>query len=125
MNAQELEYFKAKLTSEKAELEAELEEVGQKNPTLKEGWEATSKNIEVDSADENEVADKFEEYEGNTGILKQLDGQLAEVNAALDRITKGTYGNCQICGKPIEKDRLEANPASKISIKHGHEIKPN
>ncbi len=120
MNTKDLEHYKAKLTSEKAELESELQEVGEKNPTLKEGWEATSKNIEVDSADENEVADKFEEYEGNSGILKQLEGQLTEVNAALDRIAKGTYGICQICGQPIEKDRLEANPSSKISIKHNH-----
>jgi len=120
MNTKDLKHYKAKLTSEKAELESELQEVGEKNPTLKEGWEATSKNIEVDSADENEVADKFEEYEGNSGILKQLEGQLTEVNAALDRIAKGTYGICQICGQPIEKDRLEANPSSKISIKHNH-----
>lgn len=120
MNAKDVEYFKAKLNSEKADLEAELQEIGQKNPALREGWEATSKNIEVDSADENEVADKFEEYEGNSGILRQLENQLAEVNAALDRIAKGIYGVCQVCGKPIEKERLEANPSSRSSIKHEH-----
>ncbi|MFA6295263.1 MAG: TraR/DksA C4-type zinc finger protein [Candidatus Paceibacterota bacterium] len=120
MNTKDIQYFKEKLLSEKKELEADLTEVGQKNPSNAQGWEATSTNIEVDTADENEVADKFEEYEGNSGILKQLENQLTEVNSALERITNGTYGNCEVCGKPIERERLEANPSSKISIKHAH-----
>ena len=120
MNTKDSEHFKNKLLSEKKELETDLDEVGQKNPDKAQGWEATSKNIEVDAADENEVADKFEEFEGNSGILKQLENQLTEVSAALDRIAKGTYGICEICGKPIEKDRLEANPSARTSIKHAH-----
>lgn len=120
MNKQETEHFKEKLVSEKKELEADLAEVGQKNPSTAQGWEATSTNIEVDAADENEVADKFEEIEGNNGILKQLENQLDEVNSALDRILRGTYGICEVCGKPIEVERLEANPSSRTSIKHAH-----
>lgn len=120
MNKKDIEYFKNKLLDEKKELEIDMTEVGEKNPAASQGWEATSKNIDVDTADENEVADKFEEIESNNGILKQLENQLTEVTAALDRITKGTYGICETCGKPIEKDRLEANPSSRISIKHIH-----
>jgi DnaK suppressor protein len=120
MNTKEAQVFKKKLLTEKAELEKELASIGEKSPTAKNGWEATTKDMEVDKADENEVADKLEEYEGNTNILGQLDGQLAEVNAALDRIAKGTYGICEKCGQPIEKDRLEANPSARTSIKHAH-----
>jgi DnaK suppressor protein len=120
MNKKDIEYFKNKLTTEKASLESNLGEVAQKDPTLAKGWEATSGNMDVDSADENEVADKFEEYEGNKGILDKLEGQLAEVNAALERIDNNTYGICEICKLPIEKERLEANPSSRVSIKHNH-----
>ena len=120
MNTRDLDQFKKKLLAEKAELEDELNGIGQKNSSAPGGWEATTGGIEVDSADENEVADKLEEYEGNATILNQLEGQLNEVNAALDRIEKGTYGICETCGKPIEKERLEANPSSRTSIKHGH-----
>ena len=35
---------------------------------------------------------------------------LAEIEAALDRIFKGTYGVCEITGKPIAAERLEAVP---------------
>ncbi len=120
MNKTDTEYFKAKLEAEKSVLETEMAEIGQKNPSATKGWEATSKNIEVDAADDNEVADKFEEYEENNGILNQLENQLAEVNAAIDRLKKETYGTCEICGQPIEKERLEANSSSRISIKHAH-----
>ncbi len=120
MNTKNIGQFKKKLMEEKAVLESELGSIGQRNPTQVGGWEATAGGIEVDSADENEVADKLEELEENTGIVSQLDKQLIEVNAALDRIEKGTYGTCETCGKPIEEERLEANPSSRISIKHAH-----
>ena len=120
MNKQTQEQSKNKLLAEKVELEGELAGVGQRAPGSGGGWEATTRDMQVDSADENEVADKLEELEENTGIVNSLEKQLNEVNAALDRIEKGTYGTCEICGKPIEAERLEANPSARISIKHGH-----
>jgi len=120
MNKRDTERFKTKLLTEKAELEEELKTVAKKSPGSASGWEADSGDIEVDSADENEVADKLEELEENSGVASQLENQLIEVVAALDRIEKGTYGICEVCGKPIEKERLEANPAARISIKHNH-----
>ena len=118
MNKKDLEHFKKKLLAEKTELEEELASIGQRNPAQSGGWEATSGGMEVDSADDNEVADKLEEIEGNSGIMSQLDKQLIEVNAALIRIEKGTYGICESSGKAIETERLEANPSARFSIKH-------
>jgi DnaK suppressor protein len=120
MNAKDLEYFKNKLLAEKTELEEELASIGQKNPNNPNDWDASTKDIEVDTADENELADKLEELEGNKTILNQLENQLNEVQKALDKIDKKTYGICETCGKPIEKERLEANPSAKVSIKHPH-----
>ena len=120
MTNKDAEIFKKKLLTEKAELEQELASVGQKDPNAKGVWEASTASMEVDAADENEVADKLEEYEGNSSILGQLDSQLNEVKAALDRIENGTYGICEKCGQPMEKERLEANPSARVSIKHGH-----
>jgi len=120
MNTQEIKSFKEKLLSEKKQLESEMHLIGEKDSSSPKGWEAKSGDIEVDSADDNEVADKFEQYEGNNGILNKLEIQLQEVNQALERIGNGTYGICEICQKPIERDRLEANPSAKISIKHNH-----
>lgn len=123
MNKKDTEYFKKKLAKEKTLLEDELATVGTpSNPNTPGGWEATSGNIEVDSADENELADKMEELEDNEGILQQLEKQLKEVNEALAKIDKGTYGICEISGDPIEKERLEANPAARTCVKHMKEV---
>ena len=122
MNKKSLEQFKKKLLAEKTELEKQLSSIGRRNPSVSGNWEATTGDMEVDSADENEVADKLEELEENTGIVNQLDKQLTDVASALERIEKGTYGTCEICGKPIEEERLLANPSARISIKHGHTL---
>ncbi len=120
MNKKDTEKFKKLLLAEKNQLLEEMGGIGTKSPNNKGAWEASASTMDVDSADENEVADKLEEYEENAGILSELENQLNEVNSALERIEDGTYGLCEKCGEPIETERLEANPSAKISIKHKH-----
>lgn len=120
MNKKDLEYFKNKLLTEKASIEEELSGIGSRNPRSASGWEATSGPIETSSADENETADKMEELEENSGIALQLEKQLGEITNALSKTASGKYGICETCGNPIERERLEANPSAKISIKHAH-----
>ncbi len=115
-----LEFFTKKLTEEKNQLEQELSTIAKKDPSSAKGWEATPGEMQIDAADENELADKLEELEGNIGIADQLETQLKDVKDALERINNGTYGICEVCSKTIEKERLEANPAARISLKHGH-----
>jgi RNA polymerase-binding transcription factor DksA len=118
MNKKDLQHFKEKLEKEKVLLEEELGSISRINPDNPSDWEATTSDIEVDAADENEVADKMEELEENKAILKQLEPQINEVKAALKRIEDGTYGICEVSGESIEKERLEANPSARTSIKH-------
>lgn len=120
MNKKDLEYFKAKLLAEKSQLEEELSEVAYKDPSLAQGWEATSGGMVVDSADDNEVADKFEEMEGNKDVTDKLAVQLEMVNSALENIDSNTYGICRTCNKPIERGRLEANPSAKGCVVHSN-----
>lgn len=118
MNKNDIKHFKEKLLKEKIVLEDELNSIAMVNPNNPAGWDATSGKIETDSADENEVADKFEELEENEIILNKLKPQFNEVKAALERIEKGTYGICEVSGEPIEMERLEANPSARTSMKH-------
>ena len=41
---------------------------------------------------------------------------LSEVMDALSRIENGTFGICQICEKPIEKERLVVVPIAKYHV---------
>lgn len=44
--------------------------------------------------------------------------RLGEVNAALNRISRGTYGVCEICNGQIEAPRLSANPLLRFCLPH-------
>ncbi len=110
--------FTAALTTELATVEAELTTLGRRNPKNPSDWEATPAKMDVDPADDSEIADSIEEFEEHTAILKQLEIRYNELRAALQRIQEGTYGRCQVCGKEIEVDRLGANPAATTCKEH-------
>lgn len=116
------EYFKNKLETEKKELEEELAKVGRKNPDMASDWEATPPtDADVSQADENTVADAMEGYAANTAIVNTLEKRYRDVVSGLDKIKHGVYGTCQICGKEIETDRLEANPSARTCKEHMNE----
>ena len=112
------QHFKEKLEKEKVRLEVELSTIGRRNTENPNDWEATVDDLDVIPADENEVADIFEELEENKSIITQLEEQLRQVDSALQKIADKTFGVCEVCGKDIEEDRLEANPSAKTCKEH-------
>ncbi len=44
------------------------------------------------------------------GIEEGVQDTLRRIDAALGRIEDGSYGTCEICGKPIAEERLRAIP---------------
>jgi RNA polymerase-binding transcription factor DksA len=110
--------YKKILEAEKSKLLKEISTVAKKDPTSPNGWEAMENDLDSDSADENETADEMEELGENEAILDKLAPQLYLVEQALEKIKKGTYGKCDVCGEEIPEARLEANPASITCIKH-------
>lgn len=48
----------------------------------------------------------------------QLRRLLSEVDAALDRMDKNTYGLCEVCNEPIETERLVADPLIRLCLDH-------
>jgi DnaK suppressor protein len=46
------------------------------------------------------------------GVGQSLESTLARVERALDKLDEGTYGECDVCGKPIAPARLQAMPDS-------------
>lgn len=111
-------FFKGKLQEELTMVESQLNDVGRKNPDNKLDWEAEPAEMGADSADENETADKIEEYETNTALLKELEIRYNDIKNALSKIEKGEYGFCEVCSAPIEEDRLIANQAARTCKEH-------
>ncbi|MBP5628130.1 TraR/DksA C4-type zinc finger protein [bacterium] len=50
------------------------------------------------------------------GLASNQQKLLQQVNDALARIEDGTYGFCQMCGKPIPQARLEAIPEAELCL---------
>jgi sigma-B regulation protein RsbU (phosphoserine phosphatase) len=55
---------------------------------------------------------------GNFQDSGELSRLLSEVDAALNRMEKGTYGLCDYCHDPVETDRLIADPLTRLCIDH-------
>ncbi|MFW6066082.1 MAG: TraR/DksA family transcriptional regulator [Planctomycetota bacterium] len=66
-------------------------------------------------------SDNFE-HEFNLGLLQSERALLQEIDEALERINKGTYGICLGTGDPINKARLRARPWAKYCIEYARMV---
>lgn len=49
-------------------------------------------------------------------LLAAARQRLADLDAALARHAAGTYGTCEVCGRPIPVGRLEVRPAARTCV---------
>ncbi len=100
------EHFKEQLLLRKAEIENLLKKLN--NEILE-----ISKCEIKDEGDFASVAmDSDREYQ--LGI--KLTEELKEINEALNKISKGEYGICEMCEEPINIERLKIKPYAKYCI---------
>jgi len=92
--------LRAALEQERADLEHQLNEIG---------------NLNYDSnfADSSQVTAERGEAEA---LAANLRDALDEVEHALAKQDKGSYGLCEDCGKPITPARLDAMPTARFCI---------
>ncbi|PVG84527.1 DNA-binding protein [Nocardioides gansuensis] len=77
---------------------------------------AASRDSNADDEHDPEGATIAFERSQVAALVLQVQGHLAEVEAAIQRLEGGTYGICERCGQPIAKARLEARPAARTCI---------
>ena len=58
------------------------------------------------------------EHEFTLGLIEGRQQLVREIDEALERIAKGTYGICVATGKPIGKGRLRAEPWAKYCYEY-------
>jgi RNA polymerase-binding transcription factor DksA len=113
-----LEELNGKLLKEKEEIEAGLKDFAKADPKLKGDFDTQFPDIAGQTPEESESADEVEEYENKLHVEHVLELRLRDVNKALEKIRKGSYGICENCGKEIPFERLQANPAAKNCATH-------
>jgi DnaK suppressor protein len=57
------------------------------------------------------------EQEFTLGLLENEEETLRKIEASLEQIEDGTYGDCEECGAKIPKARLEAVPYAALCVK--------
>jgi len=97
LNTKEIEFFRTELKERKIKIEINLS--------------ATSGELNAmrhnDLKDEADHAAMSLETAVDNAILGQQSKELGEIELALDRINKKTYGVCDMCGDDINIERLK------------------
>ena len=107
-----LEQIKQRLEAKRAELQENIKSLTEAYPQPVDAVEASD-----DSKDFEDIAVDFLETQQEQSLLVNQQALLTEVELALERIEKGTYGKCVDCGQPIPEKRLEAIPWAARDVK--------
>lgn len=103
--------IKERLYRYKSKIESEEKQLSKENASLEGG-------VQMRSPD---PADEASETIGQTFVnssLFYIRDLKKQIDKALDRIKIGKYGFCEVCGKSIEKARLEAFPEATKCLLH-------
>ncbi len=105
MNDRQKEYFRRKLLAWKDEILRESQE--------------TLTALQSENESRPDLADRAS-FETDRSIeLRARDRQrklIAKIDAALERISDGSYGFCEETGEPIGLKRLDARPIATLSV---------
>ena len=105
MNDRQREYFKRKLAA-------------WKNDILRESAD-TLTALANENPNHPDIADRASSESDRAIELRARDRQrklISKIDAAISRISDGTYGYCEETGEPISLKRLEARPIATLSL---------
>jgi len=122
MDKKIIEELKEKLEREKSITEKALEKFANRDEKVKGDWDTRFPRFdggESGDAALEKAADEVEEYSTLLPLEYNLETQLKDINSALEKIKKGTYGKCENCGKEIGEERLKIHPAAKFCMSCG------
>ena len=99
--------FKPQLEAELAELRSASQDTAQTRKPVELDQQSVGRLSRMDALQGQAMAQASE---------RQRVAELARIDAAVQRIDAGTYGDCLSCGEEIAPGRLEADPAASLCI---------
>ena len=111
--ASTLKRLRARLEDERVRLKALIESIERQREAMRLSETASEHNSDPENMDGGSIA-----FELEMDFSKQQNAVdlLAKVNRALKRMDEGTYGTCELSGKPIPVARLEALPYATTTV---------
>ena len=98
---------------------AELKKFADEDKNIKGDWDTRFPFTESKGsggAALEQSADEVEEYGNRLPVEFSLELKLQNIEVALQKIEKGTYGLCENCGKLIPEERLKIYPEAKLCL---------
>jgi DnaK suppressor protein len=118
LTKKEVQELTKQLQGERVELAAQLAELETNT------FAAAQSEMSGEMGFDEEFADAGTatfERERDESLVNNLQDLIQRIDKALAKVTEGTYGLCDRCGKPIEKLRIKALPYANLCIKDKQE----
>ncbi len=109
--------FKRKLEQQKEDIEDRYDVNDHFGLTSGHSHESTGELSSYDNHPADEGTELFERGK-DIALNEHYQDELNDINKALQAIEDGTYGRCEVCGKEIPLERLEALPNTTYCIEH-------
>lgn len=107
----------AELDEVRAELTSELERITVEVSTLQTSIaEVLRDGGDGAGDDQADTGSKAFEREQELTLLANAKDMLFQTEHALRRLADGSYGDCEVCGNPIGKQRLQAFPRAALCV---------
>lgn len=111
--------IKQNLVAEKQHLEARIKETDHYDLN-KPMSVSTGELSQYDNHPADTATDTYERGK-DIALFEHINQELDDVEAALEKLENGTYGICEVTGKEISLERLEAIPTARTVIEHSKE----
>lgn len=98
------------LMEEKKDLERHFSVNGEENSALGESLTDSTGDLSTVDNHPGDLGTEVFERERDLAVNDSLREELDQINGALERMNKGTYGVCEVCGRDIPFERLQAIP---------------
>ena len=114
-----LKRLRGKLEEERDRLSNMIEELDREREEIRLAETGSEHNADPDNADGGSLAFALE-----MGLSKQQNARelLDKVEKALERMDNGTYGDCEVTGKPIPLARLDALPYARTLVEWADKV---
>jgi DnaK suppressor protein len=119
MDKKIIDELKEILEKEKITIEGQLKKIAKKDEKIPDDWDTVFPKYdggESGGAALEKAADEVEEYSTLLPIEYSLELRLKNINLAIEKIKKGTYGKCEKCQKEISINRLKVSPESRLCL---------
>lgn len=109
----DINHFRTLLIDERKRLEEELDQVRNQSTDMDNALPEDGEGGDEDTAD---LASAMMDKEMDLSVEDELEDILVQVDRAFQKIEEGTYGICDVSGKPIPPSRLELIPFATLTV---------